>query len=248
MRGRISFVSLAALPALAAVLLAAAPAPTPAPSATPSSPPAPSTAATPAPLGEILVRGRYLVCENGFIVLTNGAAFRLADGTAAVSGKLGQTIRLHVDPSTHQVRSVDLSPRDVLPGEAESGKLPAGFATATAQTPPPRAPGSPAEGAAVTVTIVVRTPDDTPLGDDIYLSTERTAYNPAELRLVRRDSRYWTLDLSLPAGSTLRYRFTRGSFATAERDRAGALIPPHVLVASPGLRQDDTVERWADRN
>jgi hypothetical protein len=180
--------------------------------------------------------------------LTNGAAFRLEDSALAVAGRLGETVRLHLDPATHAVRSVERLPKGVLPGELESGALPAGYVTATAQTPPPRAAGSPAEGAAVTVTIVARIPDDTPLTDDVYLSTERSAFNPAELRLVRLDSRHWTIDVSLQPGSTLRYRFTRGSFATGERDRAGALVPPRVLVATPGLQQADTIERWADRN
>jgi hypothetical protein len=181
-------------------------------------------------------------------VLTTGAALRLENAGVAIEGKLGETLRLRLDPATHLVRAIERLPRETLPGEIAAGALPAGYAIATAQTPPPRAAGSPAEASAVTVTIVVRIPDDTPLGDDLYLSTDRTAFNPAELRLVRLDSRHWTIDLSLPLGSTLHYRFTRGSFVTGERDRAGALVPPHALVAAPGLHADDTVERWADRN
>jgi hypothetical protein len=189
-----------------------------------------------------------LACEHGFIVLTSGAAFRLDDAALAVEAKLGETIRLHIDPATRAVRAVERLPKGVLPGEVEIGALPAGYAAATAQTPPPRAAGSAAESAAVTVTIVARIPDDTPLTDDVYLSTDRSAFNPAELRLVRLDSRHWTIDVSLQPGSTLRYRFTRGSFATGERDRAGALVPPRALLAAPGLQEADTIERWADRN
>jgi hypothetical protein len=190
-----------------------------------------------------------LVCEHGYIVLTNGAALRLADPAPACAGKIGETIRLRLDPATHLVRAIERgAPSEMLPGEIEAAALPAGYATATAQTPAPRAAGSASEAATVTVTIVVRTPDDTPLTDDLYLSTERTAFNPAELRLVRIDSRHWTIDLSLPRGATRHYRFTRGSFATGERDRAGALVAPHTLVAAAGLRVEDTVERWGDRN
>jgi hypothetical protein len=189
-----------------------------------------------------------LVCERGYIVFTNGAALRLADPATAFAGKIGETIRLRIDLATHLVRTIERAPSEMLPGEIEAAALPAGYATATAQTPAPRAAGSASDAAAVTVTIVVRTPDDTPLTDDLYLSTERTAFNPAELRLVRLDSRHWTIDLSLPRGATLHYRFTRGSFATGERDRAGALVTPHTLVAAAGLRVEDTVERWGDRN
>jgi hypothetical protein len=189
-----------------------------------------------------------LVCEHGYVVLTSGAALRLADPATVFAGKIGETIRLRIDPATHFVRAIERAPGELLPGEVEAGALPAGFAAATAQTPAPRAAGSTAEAATVTVTIVVRTPDDTPLTDDLYLSTERTAFNPAELRLVRLDSRHWTIDIGLPRGATLHYRFTRGSFATGERDRAGALVAPHTLVAAAGLRVEDTVERWGDRN
>ena len=245
--------------AFALAMLVTQPLPTSAPSATPS--PAPSGAAPGSALppglpsappaaaaGELLVRGRYLTCERGFIVLTNGAALRLQSDAIAFKGKLGETIRLHVDASTHAVSAVDRAPREALPGEIEIGAIPAGFATALAEAPAHGAANGTAAAATVTVTIVARVPDDTPLGDDVYLSTDRSGFSPNELRLVRVDSRYWTVDVTLPQGSALHYRFTRGSFATGERDRSGALVLPHALTATPKLRTADTIERWADRN
>jgi hypothetical protein len=38
-------------------------------------------------------------------------------------------------------------------------------------------------------------------------------------------------------------RFTRGTYATVERDRKGGIIPPRVLNAAPNAKSDDSVAR-----
>lgn len=103
-----------------------------------------------------------------------------------------------------------------------------------------------AETHSVVVTIVAAVPADTPQGDNLYISTDRSSWNAAELRMDRVDALHWSVTLRLAEGSTLLYRFSRGSFATLERDRSGILGPPRSLVARDGLKQQDTVQHFAD--
>ncbi|MGH7757389.1 MAG: hypothetical protein ACREM8_14050, partial [Vulcanimicrobiaceae bacterium] len=97
-------------------------------------------------------------------------------------------------------------------------------------------------------TIVVDVPLNTPTGDDIYLSTDRSNYSPAEIRMNRIDARRWTIALKVPAGTELHYQFTRGSLASVERDRNGSLLTPRLLETRASVTVDDHVARWADLN
>jgi hypothetical protein len=92
----------------------------------------------------------------------------------------------------------------------------------------------------------VRVPNDTPPNDDVYLATERTNYNAAELRMNRVDARRWTIALPLAAGTAMHYIFTRGSYATVERARGGGIMTPRSVTAAPGATARDSVTRWAD--
>jgi hypothetical protein len=98
----------------------------------------------------------------------------------------------------------------------------------------------------VTVTLTVAVPADTPPGDDLYVSTERSGWNAAELRMQRVDPLHWSIQLRLPAGQPLLYRYSRGSFATLEADRAGQLAPARKLVAKDGLVVQDAIVRFSD--
>ena len=80
----------------------------------------------------------------------------------------------------------------------------------------------------------------------MYVSTDRSNFTPAEVRMVRLDASRWTAQLRVPAGTTLRYDFSRGSFSSIERTRTGAIVTPRTLVASDGEKTDDAVESWAD--
>jgi len=98
----------------------------------------------------------------------------------------------------------------------------------------------------VTVTIDVSVPNQTPPTDDVYLSSERSGWNPAEIRLNRVDALHFSAQLKLPEGVRFAYRITRGSFSTGERDAAFQLPPPHTIVPNPGAVQRIAVDNWAD--
>ena len=98
----------------------------------------------------------------------------------------------------------------------------------------------------MTLTILVAVPPRTPSGDDVYLSTDRTGFAAAELRMNRIDPLHWSIDVPVARGSTLVYRFTRGSSANGERDAAGGGVAAHTALADAPKTTHDTVASWAD--
>ncbi len=92
------------------------------------------------------------------------------------------------------------------------------------------------EAQQVTVTIEVTVPARTPPGDDVYLSTERSGWSPAEVRMDRVDARHYRLALRLHRDARVAFRVTRGSYATIERDAARALPPAHIAEGRPRRR------------
>jgi hypothetical protein len=196
----------------------------------------------------LVVRGVALVAENGYLVFTTGDAVKLAPGVATNGVTLGRTVRVVLDPLTHLATALDADPGPEEPGELDAGALPRAYVAVdprSAQTPSATR-GASAQAGLATVTIDVRVPDDTPPGDDIYLATDRSGFSASELRLNRVDAHRWSIALQLPALSTLHYLFTRGSYATVERTRGGAIAPARGLTAAGRTTVDDVVARWAD--
>jgi hypothetical protein len=197
---------------------------------------------------ELLLRARVLTIAPGYLILTTGDALRLeADAVVPSDLRLGQTIRVRLNTTSHQVRSIESAPGASVPGEIEASALPRAYVTANAASMRTSENGAnTTQARMLTVTIDLEVPDDTPIGDDIYLSTERSNFSPAEQRMNRVDAHHWTTTLSLVEGAVLHYQFTRGTYAAVERDRSGGIVTPHALSAHTGLHTTDTVARWAD--
>ena len=198
---------------------------------------------------DLYVHGRVLTIGHGYLVFTTGDAVRLGPATVVPPGVgLGTLVRVTIAQTTRAIVRVEAEPGDELSGEIDAAYLPRQYVVVdppSAQDPT-RQQHSAAGGPPVTVTIGVTVPGNTPLGDDVYLSTDRTNFNPYELRMTRLDGQRWLISLQLAEGSTLRYLFSRGSFATVERDRSGGIANPHSVTAERGAQTHDTVARWAD--
>jgi hypothetical protein len=207
------------------------------------------------PLGDpvstapLLVRGTVLTIARGYLVFTTGDAVKLSESLAPPPGfVLGRDVRATIDPVNRVVTALEFDPADKSPQEIDAGALPRDVVTvdpASAQSAPQVAAQS--AGKPVTLTLDVTVPDDTPPTDTIYLSTDRTNFNPSELRLNRVDAYRWTVALPLVSGTALHYQFTRGTSATVERDRTGALLVPRIQTLSTDGASHDVVARWADR-
>jgi hypothetical protein len=207
---------------------------TPVPSASPSA---------------IFVRGQFLTLSGGYLIFTTGDALAVDPALHVPPGlRLGVEIRATLDPATHRVVALEPGARN-SPGDIDIARVPREYVVVDPRSahslPSPGVTASPPP-ASVTITIEVRVPGSTPLTDDVYLSTDRSGFNPSEIKMVRVDASHWTAQLRLPAGSRLRYDFTRGSFSNLERTNSGAVVTPRSLLATDGERTDDTVESWAD--
>ena len=175
-----------------------------------------------------------LACSADGLAISGGGVLRMSpQGSCAlvVPGRaIGVTlddasraIPVKLDPAAH--------PANELPKEA--------FAVVPSSLAAP-------EAKQVTITIVVAIPPSTPAGSDIYLSTERSSYNPAEIRMDQFDARRYRLQLPLADGGRLAFRVTRGSYATIERDAKGRLPPPHIVTGQAGAVYTITVAAWSD--
>ncbi len=184
-----------------ALLLALTVAASPAPQSSPLRSPAP--AASPPPAN--VFRSVALAFDGKRLIVAGGGVLRAAPVCTCASGVAGRAVMVTLGPD-----GAIVALRRALPGEA--GR-PAKDIPTTAYVFVPHASDDDAQ--LVTVTIDVSVPNQTPPTDDVYLSSERSGWNPAEIRLNRIDALHFSAQLKLPAGVRFAYRITRGSFSNS---------------------------------
>jgi hypothetical protein len=175
-----------------------------------------------------------LACNPGRLAISGGGVLRISPQGSCAGIVAGRAISVTLDGET-----------SVLPAPLDPGARPANELPKTAFAFLPSTTAVP-EGKDVTITIVVAIPPSTPAGSDIFLSTERSGYSPAEIRMDQLDARRYRLQLPLREGGRLAFRVTRGTFNTIERDAKGRLPPPHIAIGQAGAVLNITVEAWSD--
>ncbi len=175
-----------------------------------------------------------LACTASGLSISGGGVLRVSPQGSCTDVIPGRAISVTLDDQTR-----------VIPGKLDPASHPAGDLPAAAFSFAPSSAAAP-EAKQVTITIIVAIPPSTPAGSDIYLSTERSSFNPAEIRMDQLDARRYRLQLPLEEGGRLAFRVTRGSFTTIERDAKGRLPPPHIAVGTPNAVYTITVEAWSD--
>lgn len=96
---------------------------------------------------------------------------------------------------------------------------------------------------------VVSTPQLTPLLDTIYVAGNFNNWNPADpaYRLQLNGAGEWEINLNIPAGTALEYKFTRGfDWSTVEGTDLGGFIPNRTLIASNGQIAQHSIAGWED--
>lgn len=175
-----------------------------------------------------------LACGANGLVISGGGVLRVSPQGSCAAVVPGRAISVTLDDQTRVI------PQALDPASHPAAEIPkAAFSIAPSSAAVP-------EGKDVTITIVVSIPPSTPAGSDIFLSTERSGYNPAEIRMDQLDARRYRLVLPLREGGRLAFRVTRGSFTTIERDAKGRLPPPHIATGEAGATLNITVEAWSD--
>jgi hypothetical protein len=175
-----------------------------------------------------------LACNANGLAISGGGVLRISAQGSCDGVIPGRAITVTLDGDTHVI------PQKLDPASHSASELPkAAFSILPSSLAAP-------EAKEVTITIVVTIPPSTPTGSDIYLSTERSSYSPAEIRMDQLDARRYRLQLPLQEGGRLAFRVTRGTFSTTERDAKGRLPPPHIATGQPGATFNITVEAWSD--
>lgn len=167
-----------------------------------------------------------LVIESkGYVIATNGGSYKLIGKAAEFQSPMetGTYLRLRVDPQTSNAFDIAASTQP--------------FAAVGPQAP------------RVAVTFIVQVPPNTPPSDIIYMANSGSNWTANGVRFSPLTGNRWSAVLTLDSGSSLEYRYTRGSWNTDERNAAGQQIPNRSLrVTKSGEIQqvNDTVVRWAD--
>ena len=236
----------------AAAVSAALDSPTPAVSPTSSPAPAP-----------LIASGQVVDLERGYIVFATGDAFKLDPAVRIVDIDTGIApsyaitpgvfASITIDPTTALVTDVRTS-LDPLAEGMPIARIPHAL-VATASSPQPNPDLAPPPttfhsqlSTAVRVTIDVDVPPETPLGDDIYITTDTSGWNAQAIKMQRVNGRHFRIQVDLKGGTQFRYLFTRGSWQSVERARSGLARDPRTLFVPGGdsMVLDATVYRWAD--
>ena len=170
------------------------------------------------------VTTRLIAQHNGYLVTASGQAYRLVGAAAAVQPRLplGTFLRLRVDPASNAAFDVTASSEP--------------FAGGPLAQP-------------IQVTFIVSVPLNTPTRDIVYMATDRDNWVPNGVRMSPMTGNRWSVTLTLGKGGSLKYKFTRGSWQTAETNQAGMEISNRSLtITKQGDTQQvqDVVARWSD--
>lgn len=195
--------------------------------------PAPPAAATPA----AEIRTVILACRDARLAVAGGGVLRLDPTTPCPADAAGRTFALTFAPDgAVVVRMRPARTGEVL--DTPDHIPPIAWAIA------PRVPLASSEQISVFVDVYV--PARTPATDDIYLATERSNWNPTEIRMNRVDGRHFSATIVVSRGTALALQISRGSYTTLERDAARTVPPPHTIDAEPGAKLRVDVAAWAD--
>lgn len=105
-------------------------------------------------------------------------------------------------------------------------------------------------GGGAFVTFRVRVPADTPAGDTIFVAGDLAALGAWDghgLEMAPIGGGRWESVVSLPPGTAIAYKYTRGSWETVEKGPGGEEVGDRTAAADAGLLLEDEVARWADR-
>jgi hypothetical protein len=254
-----SFAAAAAGPFTAAV---GAIVPTASPGVLLQTPPPLSATATPSPSGHLLRwSGQILDDRRGFVFFTTGDGFRLdpqlkVDDAASGGATLLQPVtrvyaRASFDTGNGRVVELSLSHKR-LPDEATYDQIRKfAIALSTPAPNPDLAGGGPGfTGRAVLVAFTVEVPSRTPFADEVYIATDVSGWSATAIRMDRVDALHYRVSREFASGTILRYRYTRGSWRSSERNQAGMEPQPHTLVVKNVDVEPvrDIVYSWGDQD
>jgi hypothetical protein len=240
---------------------AAAAIPTPLESAFMQTPPPLSATATPHPSGQLVkYSGQILDYRGGFVFFTTGDAFRLDDHVKIDDATTGGPTSLVPQTRTYARASFDSGNGAVVELALSNKKLPDeasyqdikrfAVALSTPYQNPDLKPAEGFDGKPVPVTFVVEVPAKTPFGDQVFLATDASGWSATAIKMDRIDALHYRVTRAFASGTRLLYRYTRGSWQSADVDKNGISAKPRLLVVKNADYRDvsDTVYNWQDQD
>ncbi|GAC1310218.1 MAG: hypothetical protein NVSMB21_17780 [Vulcanimicrobiaceae bacterium] len=238
---------------------ASAAVPTPAAAASGQTPPPLAATATPAPAGTLVkFTGQLLDDRGGFVFFTTGDGFRLdpsvkiddaaTGGPTALRPATRTYARATFDGATGRIVELGLSSRR-LPDEASYDAVKRFAVALSTPAPNPDLKGGEGfSGKPVLVTFTVEVPSKTPFGDAVYVATDTSAWSATAIRMNRIDGLHYRVSRPFASGTRFLYRYTRGSWRSAERGQNGLEVPPRpfVVVNADVKAKNDIVYGWGD--
>ncbi|QMV43932.1 carbohydrate binding domain-containing protein [Cohnella cholangitidis] len=100
------------------------------------------------------------------------------------------------------------------------------------------------------VTFRVTVPSSTPANGPVYLTGSFNSWNAADsaYQLTKGTDGVYSITLSLPAGTAVQYKLTRGTWASVEANSNGSDIANRTLTPAGGAQTVNlTVQRWKDQ-
>lgn len=204
-------------------------------------------------LAALIVSGQLLDFERGFVVLSDGDAFRTA-ANVRVEGapQAGRYARLTFDDSGVVVR-IEAANRPLTaspPAAAHRFAVALSPETANPDLSPLRAGpcGKTRAGRVVGITVTVEVPPQTPTLDAVYMTSDQSGWDPQAYRLDRIDALHYRTTLQASSGTVMRVLFDRGSMQSVQLAQNGLDQTPYVLcVADEDVQAfSRIVYRWAD--
>jgi len=233
--------------------------PPPAPGAVATPPPLSATA-TPSPSGHLIrYSGQLLDYRKGYVFFTTGDGFR-ADPKLKIDDPNGKATtlapatrvyaRAAFDTGNGEIVELALS-RSPLPTEANYEAIKGFVIAASTEAPnPDLGHGAGFSGRQVVVVFTVQVPSKTPFGDDIYMATDISGWSATAIRMDRIDTLHYRVSQNFLSGTRFLYRYTRGSWRSAERGQDGLEVPPRQFTVRDAdtLNVNDVVYHWGDED
>jgi len=217
--------------------------------------------------GPIVTSGQLLAYQDGFVFFTTGDGFKVAPDVVILNAQTHKPTTEQPRPRLYAravfnpagvVTEIDLSQVE-LP--AEPGAQQAEHFAVALSTPAPNPDLNPPQatkanngviktysGKPVLVTFTVQVPPNTPLGSQVYISTDTSGWNPQAIAMQRVDILHFRVTERILSGTIFRYLYTRGSLQSEERGENGLQRQPREIVFSDADARavQDQVYQWAD--
>lgn len=211
----------------------------------------------------MVATAQLLDYQKGFVFITTGDGFRVAPGVQIVDAATNKPLTAMPAPRDYArlafaadgtVSVIALS-KHKLPAEGDLAQLHKFAISLSTPAPNPELASAPKgtcsfEGAPhlVPVRFVVQVPPSTQPTDNVYMSTDQSAWNPQAYRMNRVDALHYATTLKFMSGTDVAYLFDRGTTQSFPRAQNGLEQEPfHLCVRmSTVLSVTRVVYHWGD--